>query len=217
MPSTSRAAARSRNLFWRGVCGLLGGRRVSGTPPRGGAVIVSNHSSHADTPLLLATLRPEDRPVMAAAFDYWFAVPWRHRLVTTLVNAVPVRRDGASYEQVRDAAAPLLREGAQLVVFPEGTRSTDGQVGEFRSGALRLARELQVPLVPIGLSGSDRILPKRGVLRPMGATVRIGRRRAGGRAGPADRRAAARPGLRAVRRSRGAVAAVAAVADPGRG
>lgn len=174
---STRLAARARNLFWRGVCGLVGGRRVSGLAPTGPAVVVANHSSHADTALLLATLRPEHRPVMAAAFDYWFAVPWRRWVLTTLVGAVPVRRDGHgdAYGEIREAVRPLLQAGGQVVLFPEGTRSGDGQVGQFRSGALRLARDLQVPLVPVGLSGTDLILPKRGGgVRPMGATVRIG-------------------------------------------
>lgn len=164
----------ARALLWRGVCELVGGRRVSGHPPRGPAVVVANHSSHADTALLLATLRPQDRPVVAAAMDYWFAVPWRRVLVTALVGAVPVRRDGPAYEAVLEAVRPFVEAGSQVVVFPEGTRSTDGQVAPFRSGALRLARDLGVPLVPVGLSGTERILPKAGALRPLGATVRIG-------------------------------------------
>ena len=60
------------------------------------------------------------------------------------------------------ATVPALRAGRAVVVFPEGTRSRDGSVGAFHSGALRLAAAAGVPVVPVGIGGTDRLLPKHG-------------------------------------------------------
>ena len=154
-----------RHWLWRVVCAFSGGVTVSGRlPVRGGCVVVANHSSHADTAVLLATLPPRLKPVFVAAADYWFDVPVRRFLATSLAGVLPVRRaeGGGGYAARLAAARPALAAGRTVVIFPEGTRSTDGHVGEFRSGAVRLARECGVPLIPVALTGTDDVLPKGG-------------------------------------------------------
>ena len=69
---------------------------------------------------------------------------------------------------------PHLKAGRTVVIYPEGTRSTDGNIGEFRSGALRLARECGVPIVPVALTGTADVLPKGGRWSPAPMQVRIG-------------------------------------------
>jgi 1-acyl-sn-glycerol-3-phosphate acyltransferase len=135
---------------------------------------VANHASHADTAALLAALPSRSAPVFAAAADYWFDVPVRRALVTSVVAALPVPRgsDGA-YAAVRHAAGPVLASGGLVVVYPEGTRSPGDSVGEFRPGALRLARDAGVPLVPAAVVGTAAVLPKHGRLRPGPAEVRF--------------------------------------------
>jgi len=163
-----------RALLWRAVWAIGGGLRVSGPRPTGPAVVVANHASHADTVALLAALPSRSAPVFAAAADYWFDVPVRRALVTSVVAALPVPRgsDGA-YAAVRLAAGPVLASGGLVVIYPEGTRSTGDSVGEFRPGALRLARETGVPLVPAAVVGTAGVLPKHGRLRPGPAEVRF--------------------------------------------
>ena len=163
-----------RALLWRAVWAIGGGLRVSGPRPTGPAVVVANHASHADTAALLAALPPRSAPVFAAASDYWFDVPVRRALVSSVVAALPVPRgsDGA-YAAVRRAAAPVLASGGLVVLYPEGTRSTGGSIGDFQPGALRLAREAGVPLVPAALVGTADVLPKHGRLRPGPAEVRF--------------------------------------------
>lgn len=167
-------AAWARHLLWRAATPLVGGVRTSGRQPDRAAVLVANHCSHADTAVLLATLPPARRPVFVAAADYWFTRSWRRWVVTGLVGALPIRRDGHGYQALREAAAPVLAQGGTVVIYPEGTRGTDGQLGRFRSGALRLAHDLDVPLVPVGISGTDQVLPKSGRLRPAGVILRFG-------------------------------------------
>ena len=165
-------AAYARRLLWR-LAFLPGGLTVSGTLPRGGCVVVANHSSHADTPALLAALTARHRPVVAAAADYWFRAGWRAKVCRTLVAGFPVRRSGGGCADLM-GAVPHLRAGRAVVVFPEGTRSRDGSVADFHSGALRLAAAAGVPVVPVGLAGTRDVLPPHGSLRVEPVAVRIG-------------------------------------------
>lgn len=67
-----------------------------------------------------------------------------------------------------------LRAGRAVVLFPEGTRGADGEVGAFHRGALVLAERAGVPVVPVAIVGTDRLLPKHGRLRSSPVRVRIG-------------------------------------------
>jgi 1-acyl-sn-glycerol-3-phosphate acyltransferase len=164
-----------RRWFWRTALCLSGGLRVTGALPAGGCVVVANHASHADTAALLAALPSSRRPVAAAAADYWSTTRLRRLAARTLVAVLPVHRgERGAYAGLLEAATPVLRRGHVVVVFPEGTRSTTGEVAEFRSGAVRLARELGVPLVPVALVGTSGLLPKSGGLHPQPVEVRIG-------------------------------------------
>lgn len=164
-----------RRWFWRTMLCLSGGLRVTGSLPEGGCVVVANHASHADTAALLAALPSSRRPVAAAAADYWFATRLRRLAARTLVAVLPVHRgERGAYADLLEAAGPVVRRGDVVIVFPEGTRSTTGEVGAFKSGALRLAHELGVPLVPVGLVGTGPLLPKSGGFHPQPVEVRIG-------------------------------------------
>jgi 1-acyl-sn-glycerol-3-phosphate acyltransferase len=165
-----------RHWMWRLVAAVSGGITVTGKwRGSGGCIVVANHSSHADTAVLLAALPPTAKPVFGAAADYWFDVRVRRFIATSLAGVLPVRRTGGgSYDALLAAARPALRAGRTVVLYPEGTRSTDGNLGEFRSGALRLARECGVPIVPVALTGTADVLPKGGRWSPAPMQVRIG-------------------------------------------
>jgi 1-acyl-sn-glycerol-3-phosphate acyltransferase len=165
-----------RHWMWRLVSAVSGGLTVTGKwRVSGGCIVVANHSSHADTAVLLAALPPKAKPVFGAAADYWFDVPVRRFIATSLAGVLPVRRTGGgSYDALLAAARPALKAGRTVVIYPEGTRSTDGSIGEFRSGALRLARECGVPIVPVALTGTADVLPKGGRWSPAPMQVRIG-------------------------------------------
>jgi 1-acyl-sn-glycerol-3-phosphate acyltransferase len=174
--SGHRLAFALRHYLWRTVCSWSGGLTVTGRGPQaGGCVLVANHSSHADTAVLLAALPPRAKPVFAAASDYWFDVPARRFAMTSLAGGLPVRRtDGGTYAALLAAAKPALAQGRTVVIYPEGTRATDGKIGEFRSGALHLARECGVPVVPVALLGTGEVLPKHGHYSPTPMEVRFG-------------------------------------------
>ncbi|MDT5095203.1 MAG: 1-acyl-sn-glycerol-3-phosphate acyltransferase [Mycobacterium sp.] len=165
-----------RHWLWRIVCAVSGGLTVKGKMPvKGGCIVVANHSSHADTAVLLAALPSKAMPVFGAAADYWFAVAARRIVATSLIGVLPVRRSGdGGYAALLAAVRPALEAGRTVVIYPEGTRSTDGTIGEFRSGALRLARECGVPVVPVALTGTADVLPKGGKFSRAPMQVRIG-------------------------------------------
>ncbi|WAC90255.1 lysophospholipid acyltransferase family protein [Mycobacterium sp. Aquia_213] len=174
--TATRMPSVLRHWLWRTVCAASGGLTVTGRwRAAGGCVVVANHSSHADSAVLLAALSPAARPVIGAAADYWFAVPARRVIATSLIGVLPVRRSGdGNYAELLAAAGPALKAGRAVVIYPEGTRSTDGTIGEFRSGALRLARDCGVPIVPVAIAGTADVLPKDGRYSPAPMHVHIG-------------------------------------------
>lgn len=173
-------AAGARRVLWRAVLRLTGGLRVHGAAelPPGPCLIVANHSSHADTAALIAALPAWRKPVVAAAADYWFRGGFRPAICRALCAAFPVRRSGGGSADLA-AATRLLAAGHDVIVFPEGTRSRDGQIGDFRRGAARLAAAAGAPLVPAGISGTRALLPPAGSGwaggpgRPRRATVTV--------------------------------------------
>ena len=131
-------------------------------PWRGPAVIVANHESLADILILFGLYRPFKWVSKASVFKVPF-VGWNMRLN----RYVPlVRGDKASIRQMMEDCRTHLRNGVPVLVFPEGTRSKDGDVKAFKDGAFRLAVEAQCPIIPVVVTGSARTLPKHGfVLR----------------------------------------------------
>ncbi len=175
--TAARIASVLRHWLWRAVCGVSGGLTVTGRRRvPGGCVVVANHASHADTAVLLAALPAKAQPVFAAAADYWFDVPVRRFVAGALAGILPVRRSGDdTYAQLLAAVRPALKAGRSVVIYPEGTRSTDGSIGKFHSGALRLARDCGVPIVPIAILGTVDVLPKgASFISPAPMQVRIG-------------------------------------------
>ncbi|MFI6092738.1 lysophospholipid acyltransferase family protein [Streptomyces sp. NPDC051218] len=168
-----RGAARLRRALWWTLLTLTGGVERRGQLPPGGCVVVANHSSHADTAALLAALDARHAPEIGAAADYWFASPWRKRICSRLAAGFPVRRTGGGMDDLL-AKADALRAGGAVVLFPEGTRAREGELGAFHKGALILARQADVPVVPVAIAGTDRLLPKHGRLRPALVRVAIG-------------------------------------------
>ena len=123
-------------------------------------VFVGNHSSHLDAPLLLTSL-PRSwrrRCAVGAASDYFFDVMWRSFATALVFNAFPIERKGRL--RGTKVAGGLLDDGWSLILFPEGTRSTDGLMGDFRPGAALIAVMKNVPVVPVALSGAYAAMPR---------------------------------------------------------
>jgi 1-acyl-sn-glycerol-3-phosphate acyltransferase len=145
-------------LVWRLTSvTVLGTEKLQGLS--GPFVVVSNHSSHLDAPLILGGLpRKLSRYLAAgAAADYFFDVWWRRGLTTLFFNAFPVDRTGLRGRQ--GLATILLDDGVPLLLFPEGTRSRTGEMGAFKPGAAALCISRDVPCVPVGIVGASEAMP----------------------------------------------------------
>jgi 1-acyl-sn-glycerol-3-phosphate acyltransferase len=99
-----------------------------------------------------------EKTAVAAAKDYFFDVWWRSAFTALVYAGFPVERGGG--ERATDKARELIRDGWNIVVFPEGTRSSDGWIQRFRHGASRLAIEMEMPVVPIAIIGAYAAMPK---------------------------------------------------------
>ena len=139
---------------------------------KGPLIVVANHSSLADTALLLATLGRTGRPVLLAApADYWLSNPVNKFIARHLAGLWPVRKDE---REDLCKAANLIRNGAILVIFPEGTPTTDGSLGQFHDAAYVLALETGARVLPVALLNTARTLPVRGRFRRAHLEVRCG-------------------------------------------
>jgi 1-acyl-sn-glycerol-3-phosphate acyltransferase len=125
-------------------------------------VIVANHCSHIDTLCLLAALplRKLHRAFPAAASDYFFQSIPRLWAAAVLVNALPFARQARVRQSLSLCRELLAHPGTILIIFPEGTRSTTGEVGEFKSGIGALVAGRDVAVVPCFIDGSFQAWPK---------------------------------------------------------
>jgi 1-acyl-sn-glycerol-3-phosphate acyltransferase len=158
-----RAAQATTRLVFGAILRFYVGLRVDGleqVPNDGPFIAVSNHNSHIDAAALLVLLGKAGRPVHpVAAQDYFFSTPLRSRLSRNLLSAVPFSRQTPSPASL-GLAVSLLRRGHSLIFFPEGGRSTDGRLRDFKRGVGLVALKSGVPIVPVRVSGSFRALPK---------------------------------------------------------
>jgi 1-acyl-sn-glycerol-3-phosphate acyltransferase len=132
---------------------------------KGPCIIVANHTSHMDALVLNASLPNRIRwnVYSGAAADRWFVKgrkelvmqPWYQSLA---MGTFPIQRGGGS--KALDYPKWLLENGCNLIIFPEGTRSTSRSMAKFRHGVSVLALEKNVPVVPVFLTGLKAMRPK---------------------------------------------------------
>src|SRR6266571_2257107 len=136
-------------------------------------IFAPNHSSHADTSLMLHALsdRARDRTVVAAAADYWYKRPLLGNIVGLFLNTFPFSRTGGAQAQLH-SSSQLLKSGWNLVLFPEGSRTPDGRIQEFKPGVGFLAKETGTPVVPMHIRGAYNVMP-RGQKLPLPGPVRV--------------------------------------------
>ena len=138
-------------------------------PWKGPAVLVANHQSLGDILVLFGLYRPFKWVSKKSVFNVPF-VGWNMRL-NRYVGLVRGNRESILRMMVEGEG--WLDRGVPVLFFPEGTRSVDGEVKEFKEGAFRLAINQGVPVIPIVVCGTARVLPKHGFVLDQKADCRV--------------------------------------------
>ncbi|MBE9191743.1 1-acyl-sn-glycerol-3-phosphate acyltransferase [Gloeocapsopsis crepidinum LEGE 06123] len=137
-------------------------------PQKGPLVVVSNHASDFDPPILSCCVR---RPVAYMAKEELFRIPVFSKAIE-LYGAYPVKRGSADRSAIR-AAVKYLEDGWAAGVFLQGTRTPDGRITEPKLGAALIAAKTNAPLLPVSLWGTQNI-QSSAIPRSVPITVRIG-------------------------------------------
>src|SRR5881409_2053410 len=140
-------------------------------------VIIANHCSHLDALCLLAALplRKLHRAFPAAASDYFFQSVPRLWIAAVIMNALPFARQIRVRKSLSLCQELLANPGTILIIFPEGTRSTTGEIREFKSGIGALVAGRDVIVVPCFIDGSFKAWPKgRRLPRPRKVRLIVG-------------------------------------------
>lgn len=139
--------------------------------PEGGAILVSNHQSLVDIPLFLSVFPREIRFLAKRELG---KIPIFGRGMRMAGNLFIDRDDPRDAVHLMREVAERIRRRQVIVIFPEGTRSDDGSIGEFKTGAFFLAQKLDVPVLPVYIDGGRSALPKGALLfRPGEMVVRV--------------------------------------------
>ena len=140
---------------------------VENVPAEGGVVIAANHQTYIDPFWLSLQIK---RPIRYLAWSAAFSWPLVGRCLTWL-GAWPLALEGSDPAAIR-RSLQWLRDGGAVVIFPEGGRSTStGELERFKAGAVRLALEANVPILPVTIKGGNRIWPRGWRVPHLGKVV----------------------------------------------
>ena len=143
-------------IFWR--MEIIG---IENLPESGGLIIASNHVSYLDPAVLAASV---NRKIYFIAKKEIFKNTFISFILKN-VNAFPVDRKNIDIIAFKKAIN-ILREEKVLGIFPEGTRSSNGELQELKLGAIKIALKTGIPILPVGISGTHEIYP-RGIKFPI--------------------------------------------------
>ena len=129
----------------------------------GARILIANHQSRLDSPVLLAFEPRLFGPVRG----YMLRVPIVGRIIRLLGFFDADGSEAATLDAMQEAAARARAEGAGLLFYPEGTRSTTGEIGRFQRGAFRLAVDQELPIQPLVIEGLDVAFPPGHWLPPI--------------------------------------------------
>jgi 1-acyl-sn-glycerol-3-phosphate acyltransferase len=129
---------------------------IENIPAHGGVIVAANHQTYIDPFWLSLQIK---RPIRYLAWSAAFSWPVVGRALT-LLGAWPLALEGSDPAAIR-RSLQWLRDGGAVVIFPEGGRSTaSGELERFKAGAVRLALEANVPILPVTIKGGNRVWPR---------------------------------------------------------
>lgn len=140
--------------------------------PATGAVYVGNHIGNFDIPLAMAYLGDDTKPMFAKIELKKMPMirDWMEELYCVFVD----RKNPRAAVSALNQAAKTVNNGYSMVIFPEGTRSPDGLVKEFKGGAFKIAQKTGAPVVPFAITGTDKMMPRGSMwIRPATLTLEV--------------------------------------------
>jgi 1-acyl-sn-glycerol-3-phosphate acyltransferase len=146
-------------------------------PRQGPFLLAANHCSHLDALVLMAALSPRqrERAFPIAAGDVFFQSPAASALSAIALNALPMWRKNCGTHALVDLRRKLQEENCIFVIFPEGSRSRNGEMLPFKRGLGMLVAETAVPVVPACIIGAfEACPPTRRLPHPLPVKIRIG-------------------------------------------
>jgi 1-acyl-sn-glycerol-3-phosphate acyltransferase len=147
----------------------LFGLRATGrenVPDQGALMMVSNHLSHLDVLVLGILLR---RPLNYVARSTLFF--WPLGVFIRSLGAFPIQREGIGAQGLKETLK-RLRSGGIVTLFPEGTRTRNGELGELKAGIALLAAKARVPILPVAIAGSFEAWPRTRIY-PVSHPIRV--------------------------------------------
>jgi 1-acyl-sn-glycerol-3-phosphate acyltransferase len=136
-------------------------------PAAGPVLVCANHQSSLDPPLIGLAF---ERRLNYLARQGLFEIPVLRQMIRFL-DAIPIDREGTGLAGLKETLR-RLKQGELVLVFPEGTRSEDGEMAPLKPGVIAVARRCHAPLLPVGLDGAYDVLPRTSVL-PRPAVVHL--------------------------------------------
>lgn len=128
-------------------------------PKSGATLFVANHQSYMDIPVMMSVI---ERPVGFVAKEELGRIPFFAQWIVYMKCVLITRGDTRKALVAILQAAKLLQQGHSLVLYPEGTRSIDGSLGEFKAGSLKAAQKGKAIVVPVAIDGARNIMPRNG-------------------------------------------------------
>lgn len=165
---TARRWARSLVKLAGVTVAVTGKEKV---PADSSVVFVSNHQGNFDVPLLLGYIdKPKAFIAKVELLKFPFIRTWMAHMKCVFMDRSDIRQ---SLKTINEAA-DYLQQGYSMVIFPEGSRSQNDTLGEFKQGSLKLALKAGVPIVPVTIQGSYKILEQNGFkIRPAQVNITI--------------------------------------------
>jgi len=142
--------------------------KLKNQPP---CIFYANHRSHFDIPVMMNSI---PRPLYFLAKKELKSIPFLGWGMAAIGMIFIDRKDRSSAIVSMQRAGRQIKRGKSIVTFPEGTRSSDNDLSNFKKGAFHLAKSQGIPLIPIAISGTEKVLPKHGKLKSGTVTIRAG-------------------------------------------
>jgi 1-acyl-sn-glycerol-3-phosphate acyltransferase len=160
-------ARRSSNLFYR----LFYRIRVEGVdniPASGPVILACNHQSNFDPPAIGSSINHRNLDFIAKVELFKWPLSW----IIKGLNSIPVRGSAADTASIKEVIA-RLEQGRATLIFPEGSRTPDGEIKDFQRGVMLLVKRGACPVVPCAIEGPFKAWPRAGTIKLFGVRFRL--------------------------------------------